>query len=510
MNFTSYLTVKNIAIVAAIFAVGGIVYVRSNRTVEPDWFTVNPSAFIQQVSASGNVVAAKDVDLAFTQSGRIASVNARVGSHVGAGTVLARLDSGDLEAVVMQRQAALDAQQAKLQAIKLGTRPEEISLAEADVSNNRIALEQAQRAVLDAVRDAYAKSDDALRNQVYQFVQNPRSQTPTLNFTASDAQLVSTFLTDIASVEFKLQTWQDRIAAYDVQDTAAASAEAQTNLAFVSRVLAEASAVLNKAVSATSLSSYVTAVSAARTSVNGAVTTITSAVTAEKKASAALESSVKTLALKRAGAVQSDIDAQAAQVQAAAAEVANARAQLGKQLIVAPFSGTITSVDAKSGVIASPNVPLISMIGDGTYQIESYVPEVNISLVKVGDEASVTLDAYGSAAVFPAHVISIDPAETVRDGVSTYRSLLQFDARDNRVRVGMTANIMITSDKREGVLSVPRNVVSEKDGTSYVTVKTATGTEERAVKTGAVSSLGRIEILSGLTAGDQVALIAAD
>jgi len=190
----------------------------------------------------------------------------------------------------------------------------------------------------------------------------------------------------------------------------------------------------------------------------------------------------------------------------AEARVKGIKTEIAERTLRAPFAGVVTVVAAERGAIASPGEIAVSLQSDDTLQIESFVPEVNIALIEVGDVAAVTLDAYGGDVVFSARVVSIDPAETVRDGVSTYRAILQFEVRDERVRSGMTANVRITTDKREGVISIPRGVVVERDGKKYVRVKVDDSVEDREVTTGAVSSLGNIEILTGLEEGDVVVL----
>jgi HlyD family secretion protein len=190
----------------------------------------------------------------------------------------------------------------------------------------------------------------------------------------------------------------------------------------------------------------------------------------------------------------------------ARAEVARLEAELKKYVLRAPFDGTVTRLDIEVGDTASQGVSAVTVMSAGELEIESFVPEIQISYLEVGDTATVTLEAYGESVVFPAHVVAIDPAETVRDGVSTYRVILHFDQEDERVKSGMTANIVITTDQREGVISIPQGAVTKKNGTSYVTVRTDTADERRAVITGPVSSLGMVEILEGLSIGEVVVL----
>jgi hypothetical protein len=146
------------------------------------------------------------------------------------------------------------------------------------------------------------------------------------------------------------------------------------------------------------------------------------------------------------------------------------------------------------------------MTSANIFQIESYVPEINIALIKFGDSAKITLDAYGDNTFFEAKVVSIDPAETVRDGVSTYKIKLQFIEKDERIKSGMTANVAIIIFNKPHVIVVPGGVVLEQDGKKFVQIKNGKEILEREVTTGDVSLLGQIEIVSGLEDGEQVIL----
>lgn len=511
-NILAFLKTRNGMIAAAVVVVvAGYFLFFSGNGEKIETLAVESGGFEQQVSVSGKVIPAQEVDLGFTQSGRIARVSVRVGDRVGAGRVLAEIDAGDLYAQIQQREAALDVQKAKLEALKQGTRPEEIAVAEADVRSAESSLAQARNALEDALRDAYIKTDDAVRNKLYQMVSNPRTTNPQLNVVSSDSQAVADAQSGIVSVEAELVVWAKEIESLSATaDLSVSVSAAQNRLMKASTLLSTVSRVLSSAapinVSQATLDTYSASIATARTNVSTANSALTTSLTSQRSAASSLEGAKGTLALKKAGTVQADIDAQAAQVKAAEADVANARSMLSKTVITAPFSGVITTVDAKPGKIVSPNTPEITINSSAAFQIESYVPEVNIAVVKVGDVASVTLDAYGADVPFAAKVISIDPAETVKDGVSTYRTLLEFDVNDERIRSGMTANIVITTEQKSDVVSIPQGLVMEKNGKKYVKVLDVDGKSivEREVTTGSISSLGNIEVLTGLGVGDMV------
>ncbi|HTR18723.1 MAG TPA: efflux RND transporter periplasmic adaptor subunit [Candidatus Paceibacterota bacterium] len=474
--------------------------------------TVHTADFTQGIEVSGTVQAAQNVDLGFAQSGRVSAVYAQVGDMVPEGAVLAEVDNGDLQATVAQKEAALEAAQATLASLQAGTRPETIAITETQIQNDQVALAQNRQSVINAIKNAYTESDDAVHNKADQLFSNPYGSTPTLDFTTSDSQLQAKLVNDRVAIESVLSGWETDVAQLSTStaDLSAAQDEAQANLALVSNLLSDANAVLNLAIpsqqaSQTTVSDYVSSISTARTNVNAAQSTLTTAVTTEQGTEAALAADQKNLALQQAGSTQEDIDAQKAQVAAAQAAVTSAQAQLQQTIVTAPFSGVVTRMDAKVGQVVSPSTPEISMISSGLFQIVTYVPEVEVAGLSVGNEATTTLDAYGADTYFAAKVISIDPAETVVNGVSTYKTTLQFLAPDPRIRSGMTADVHITTMDVSNAIAVPQGAIFEKNGQEMVQVAQGRTAVDVPVTTGG-QSLGNVQITSGLTSGDVVIL----
>lgn len=127
--------------------------------------------------------------------------------------------------------------------------------------------------------------------------------------------------------------------------------------------------------------------------------------------------------------------------------------------------------------------------------------------MKVGEEARVTLDAYGPDLVFEAKVAQIDLSATVLEGIPTYKTTLQFLGDDERILPGLTANVDILSTKKENVLYVPTRNIIDKNNNKFVKVlrgKDRNTVEEIEVTAGLRGSDGRTEIISGLFEGDLV------
>lgn len=467
-----------LAILLLIFGGGAWAYFGS-RGDKVETLIVKKAPFEVHVLVSGKVVSGHDADLGFSQTGRVQHVYAKVGQKVAAGALLAETENGELVAAVLQKQA-------KLTALKEGTRPEELAIKETAVTNANAAL-------LAAVRDAFRASDAAVHNDADQLFSNPRTM-PFLNFSTGNSQLTIDLIATRGTIEPMLYTWQQDVDR-GVADAGTLASRAQENLVLVNDFLEKCSAALNSAtqnssVTAAMIAEYSSDIASARGAINAAATGITAD-------NAIRLSAEKDLALAQAGSRDTDIAA-------AEADVMSAQAQLIKTRINAPFTGTVTRIDVEQGEVAQGGSSSMTMIG-GAFQIEAYIPEVEIASIKLADKASTYLDAYGSSVPFDAVIVSINPAETAREGISTYKTMLQFTEPDDRIRSGMTANISIITEYKADTLVIPLGAIVKKDGANYVYVMVGSRQIERPVTIG-LSSLGQVEMVSGLTEGDVLVL----
>ena len=68
----------------------------------------------------------------------------------------------------------------------------------------------------------------------------------------------------------------------------------------------------------------------------------------------------------------------------------------------------------------------------------------------------------------------------------------------------MTANIDVKSANRENVIAVPQRAIIRKNGDQFVRIADGEGFREVKVETGLRGSDGNIEIISGISEGDEV------
>lgn len=493
-------------------AVGSYIAFRSNQSPSLNLVPVRVGTIVQEVSVTGNTKPVDDLSLAFEKGGTIKSVYVSVGDTVRAGQVLVKLDTSELMAQLAQAQASAEAEQAKLNDLRQGSRPEDIAVSRTALQKAQQDLTNDYSGVVDVLADVYTEASDAVRNQISALFSNGETN-PQLTFTAADSQAKYDSEAGRSQASAELNAWRGELLAVSAvsasSDLDAAIGKALSHLVIIKDFLNRVADVLSSTVGLpdATLAAYRTNVTTARTNVNTGI----SNVRGKQQEIAVQAITVKQLQdelnLKIAGATKEQINAQSALVRQAEASMQNIQAQIGKMTLISPISGIVTKQDAKVGQIATPNTPLVAIISSGKLQIEANIPETDIAKVKTGDTAKVTLDTFGNDVIFEAKIVSIDPAETIIEGVATYKTDFEFVGDTSHVKPGMTANIDILSDRRDNVLIIPQRAVTVKDGTSYVTVFLGNGlTEERAVTPGLRGVDGNVEVTSGLTEGDRLVI----
>lgn len=512
------------AIIAVVFF--GYLYLGNSKINEEDVVVAKRSDLIQVVSLSGKIKPVDEISLGFEKVGKIKSVGVNVGDKVPKGKVLATQENADLFADLEQAKAVVKREESKLSELYGGTRKEEIILDESKVEKAKIDLAESRKKLEASIRSAYTKSDDVVRNTVDQFFNNPRSYLAEFSIDFNDSGTSVYFDVDFnlkldiknkrIKVEGLLNNWLESLKKMgsDLENIEKYAAEADNNLVEIKSLLDKISEAVNSLNSynfkyESTVSGYKTSISGARTIIDSMIDTLNRSIQDVKSDSSNFIISEKELALKKAGTLPEKIIAQRAAVDEVRAKVSAVEAQISKTIIRSPIDGVVTKQDAKTGEITSANTPIISVISDGKFEVESFVPEINIAKIKIGNQAEVTFDAYDLDVVFNANVSRIDPAETLVDGVPNYKIILELLDGDERIKSGMTANLEVTTDKKEGVIIIPLRAVVSKNGKKIVRVVRNKIIEEADVQIGIKGSDGGIEIISGIKDGDRV-LISSD
>jgi len=504
---------RMIIIIVVLALVGVFVWWYVSRDTGPSYETdtVTRGELREEVDVTGTVAPAEDVVLSFEQGGKVSYVPVSVGSYVYAGQPIAYLSNDDMEAQLKGAEARRDAALADLAKLEEGTRPEELDVYEAQVTQVKRSVSQAEDSVYTAISDAFTRADGAVRGNTDQLFSNPRSSRPTLSVFVSDPSLKNDIEWRRFLLEEMLTAWETSLSVR--ADVSGDTEETNTRLLDVQTFLQKVALAVNaleptSVLSQTTIDGYKSAVASGRSSVSVAISGVSNAETSFVSAEQSLRVAESQYALRAAPATNATKSAAQAQVTAAEAQVAQYRALLAKTILTAPVGGTVTSLDVTVGETVNAGKEVARLISVGKYEIETYVPEADITKVRVGDTATFTLDAYDDSVVFHATVVMIDPAETVIEGVATYKVTLRFTDEENRVRSGMTANVTILCDIRSDVLSIPiRSVETNDDGSLVVRVLGLDGIPvSRVITTGLRGSDGRIEVSGDIVEGEEVVL----
>ena len=180
----------------------------------------------------------------------------------------------------------------------------------------------------------------------------------------------------------------------------------------------------------------------------------------------------------------------------------SAQTYLSYSRIVSPVDGMVTARSVDVGTVVMPGIPLLTVEDMARYRLEASLPEEYLASVKSGDNVSVSI----GHAQFDGRIAEIVPAADTTS--HTFLVKIELPAHC-QCRSGEYGQASFPTGEAKS-LAVPRSAVIEHGELQGVfVVGPDGGVEYRLVKTG--KTLGnRVEILSGLAAGEKVAVSQID
>ena len=230
-------------------------------------------------------------------------------------------------------------------------------------------------------------------------------------------------------------------------------------------------------------------------------------------------------ALYEAGAgSKQDLDNAQFEYDTAASSLSEAESDVAETVITAPMSGVVVGEPKTPGTMAvqgnsSPTV-IMRIADTGTKQIIAKVDETDIGKIKVGQDATFTVDSYTNK-TFTAHVSKISQTDTTYSWDTTnttssasassasviyYYVTLDVDDPNDDLRLGMTARVDISTSQKENALVVPIAALKTNNSGSYVVVVHDDGSTENVMVQTGIYSDDYVEITSGLSVDDKVSI----
>lgn len=407
------------------------------------------------VKVTGKVAAIHKSELGFDRVGVVEKIFKEVGDKVSAGEVIVTLNSSEESAAIDSAAATLAVEESNLRELERGLRTEEYSVERSKVVSANVDLNDANLVAQHALKSAYVSADKAVHSYVGTFFANSYQPYPDFLILTRNQLISRNLSAKITEVNTMFENWKKQAGEQAFYDNALGSlrlvrSNLQTIKEFFVQVESSLSALTtnNSNYSVDTISGYLSTMNSANEVLNTAISEVIDAEGKLLAAISALDVAKNEFVLKRSGSSSENLDAARAKVDKARADLSSARAQFAKKRIVSPIDGLVSKLDIEVGEPVALGEAVVSVIDDSRLKIEVFVPEVDIVNVQTGKEATITLDAYGPDIEWKATVGIIDPAETIVEGVSTYKVTLYLLAVDPRIKPGMTANIEITDSQK--------------------------------------------------------------
>lgn len=507
------------------------------------------------VNATGSVEPQARADLRFASAGTVSAILVQPGDRVQAGQALARIDDADLQLRVEQAAAELKQAQADYDKLRGASTPEQIAEAQARVAQAQAQAQQARGQVTPAdiaaakaqlqkaeqrlarLQAGVAGTGDADVAQAQAALEQARTELAATKERARlDLEAAANMLRNkqdaYSRIYWDNKKLADRLAKYgqslpqenkdqqvaalrDVQDAEAAMTKAQIAYDDAKKdelvTLQQREADLRKAESGSG--SDLIQAQADVESARAELARLSGGNQAGNIAAAQAGVAIAQAQLEQLSADPNASDLARAEAGVAAAQAALGQAQLAlkQATLSAPFAATVARIDLRVGERAGES-SVVAIADLSSFHITVPIDELDVAQVQPGQPVTIMLDALPGSEI-AGQVTSIDPLATKSDkGTNTYDVRVAITSSSAAIRPGMTAVAQIVTQRKAGVVLVPRRAVQSENGQSYVLIPTAgqpdpatqtPASERRAVKVG-LSNSEFVEISDGLKAGEQV------
>ncbi|MBW4597437.1 MAG: efflux RND transporter periplasmic adaptor subunit [Brasilonema angustatum HA4187-MV1] len=409
-----------------------------------------------RISASGIVQPVQSVNISPKNSGTLVQLYVEQGDKVNQGQIIAKMDSADIQARIAEARANLAQNQAQLNQVVAGNRPQEIAQAKARLAQAEAQLAQARAGNRpQEIAQAQAQVDAAQAKAKYTTEQLKRYQS-LYQQGAEKKQLLDQAISEDNAAKASLLEAEKRLS---LQQIGTRSEEISQKEATV----------------------------------------------AESRAA---------LQLSEAGSRPEEIQARKAAVAAAQAKLKTEQVNLDNTIIRAPFSGVVTQKYANVGAYVTPTTSASSSASATSssvvavargLEVLASVPEADIGRIKQGQQVEIVADAYPDQ-VFKGHVRLIAPEAVKEEGVTLFQIRVAIDTGRDKLRSGLNVDMTFLGDKVQDALLVPTvAIVTEKGNTGVLVPDAKNKPQFRPVTIGAQVK-DQTQVLEGLQGGDRIFL----
>ena len=179
----------------------------------------------------------------------------------------------------------------------------------------------------------------------------------------------------------------------------------------------------------------------------------------------------------------------------------DARIQMEKLYLRTPIDGVLSELtDATEGTLINQNTVVAKIVDYSHVLVDLSIPNAQIGKIDIGQPVRVANYAFPDRA-FDGEITAINPVldETTR----TFRAIGAVENTGLSLRPGMFVKVEIVVESRRDVILIPRTLVQRRRNQTVVFIEEEGRAQQRDVETG-LEDRERVEILSGLSAGDRL------
>lgn len=164
-----------------------------------------------------------------------------------------------------------------------------------------------------------------------------------------------------------------------------------------------------------------------------------------------------------------------------------------KLTITAPASGVVTTANFKAGELIAQSAPAFIISNLNTIDVSIQVTESDLSKFKQGQQVAVSISGQkltGTVREIP---------QVVANQSTLYTIKISIDNSTYHFATGMAAEVILTTEKSEGTLTIPKKAILEdEDGSSYVYICDSNNIAVKTPITTGISSISSVEVTSGI------------
>lgn len=217
------------------------------------------------------------------------------------------------------------------------------------------------------------------------------------------------------------------------------------------------------------------------------------------------EADVQLLQSKQNGRFSpADIEKVQATANEARAAYAAAQQILKESNIRAPFAGVVYQLPVKAGSYVNAGDLLVQMASLDQVQVRAFVDEPEIGKLAKGEKVDITWDALPGR-TWEGTLTAVPTAISTIGTRSVGEIISQIPNSDHKLLPNVNVNVSIVTNKKDSALTVSREAVHDFDGKRVVYEIADGKIKAHEVQIG-TSSLTRVEIVSGISEGAEIAL----